>query len=124
MDLYLPPMYRLVFLGFLAFFQCKVDQKADLILFNGVIYTANESNQVVNSMAIKDGWILETGDQDHIMKFKSEQTQMMDLSGQFVMPGLIEGHGHFLKLGKNLILERNYRESTGNNSEYTPRRLD
>jgi predicted amidohydrolase YtcJ len=103
MDLYLPPMYRLVFLGFLAFFQCKVDQKADLILFNGVIYTANESNQVVNSMAIKDGWILETGDQDHIMKFKSEQTQMMDLSGQFVMPGLIEGHGHFLKLGKNLI---------------------
>ncbi len=96
-------MYRLIFLILLSFFQCKVDQKADLILYNGFIYTANEKDEVVDAIAVKDGWIIATGDSTEIVKLQTEHTQILDLNRQFVMPGLIEGHGHFLKLGKNLI---------------------
>lgn len=96
-------MYRIFLFLILSFFQCGNDQKADLILFNGIIYTANDHDEVVEALAIKDGSILATGSSDQIMKWKSDHTQLLDLQKQFVMPGLIEGHGHFLKLGKNLI---------------------
>jgi predicted amidohydrolase YtcJ len=96
-------MYRIFLFLLLSFFQCRIDEKADLILFNGNIYTANVKDEVVEAIAIKDGLIMAVGEADEIMRLKGEQTQLLDLQQQFVMPGLIEGHGHFLKLGKNLI---------------------
>ncbi len=80
-----------------------MEQKADLILINGVIYSANAKDEVAEALAIKDGLIVEIGNSVQILKLKGQHTRVLDLNGQFVMPGLIEGHGHFLKLGKNLI---------------------
>jgi predicted amidohydrolase YtcJ len=95
-------MYRFLIL-LLCFSGCKVEQKVDLILFNGSIYTANDKDEVVEAIAVRQGMIYDIGKSDQILKLKSNNTRIIDLEGQFVMPGLIEGHGHFLKLGKNLI---------------------
>lgn len=104
------------------FVQCKVEEKADSIFFNGKIYTANSKDAVVQALAVKNNRILGVGTDQEIFKFKSNVTQMNDLAGQFVMPGIIEGHGHFLSLGKsilnlNLLQTKNWKEITQKVSE-------
>ncbi|MBK9721041.1 MAG: amidohydrolase [Saprospiraceae bacterium] len=96
-------MNKIIFIGVLLLSQCKVEQKADSIFYNGEIYTADAQDAVYEAVAIKDGLILQTGKNEDVLKRKGNQTQLTNLEGQFVMPGLIEGHGHFLSMGSNLV---------------------
>ncbi|MBK6699918.1 MAG: amidohydrolase [Saprospiraceae bacterium] len=99
-------MYRAIkiyFLLVLIFSACKVKEKADLIVYNANIYTADTINQGIEAFAIKNGYFIATGTLDQISSLKGDSTQMLDMEGRFVMPGLIEGHGHFLGLGESLI---------------------
>lgn len=94
---------------------CKVEQKADLLVFNGKIYTADSLDKVVEAMAIKNGMIIATGNKASLAPWITQNTIQLDLQGDFVMPGLIEGHGHFLSLGKalyeiNLLNTRSWQE--------------
>lgn len=74
-----------------------------MILFNGNIYTVDSQLPVVQSVAIKNGLVLKAGTNDEIKKLSSSNTEMIDLKGNFLMPGFIEGHGHFSGLGKSLL---------------------
>ncbi|MGB5032957.1 MAG: amidohydrolase [Saprospiraceae bacterium] len=99
-------MYRAIkiyFLLVLIFSACKVKEKADLIVYNANIYTADTINQGIEAFAIKNGYFIAKGTLDQISSLKGDSTQMLDMEGRFVMPGLIEGHGHFLGLGESLI---------------------
>ncbi len=87
----------------LFFLQCKVEEKADSLFFNGKIYTANARDEVVEAIALKNDKIIAVGRTDELLKLKSSTTELHDLEGQFIMPGLIEGHGHFLGLGASLM---------------------
>lgn len=96
------------FLNFLIlicfFFSCQnVDKKADLIFFNGNIYTVDTQLPAAQSVAIKNGFILKTGTNEEIKNISNSDTKMIDLEGNFLMPGFIEGHGHFSGLGKSLL---------------------
>ncbi len=82
---------------------CDTQEVADLIITNGNIYTVDTINPRVESVAIKNGRIVFVGDNEESLKFKGENTQLIDAEGQFVMPGFIEGHGHFSGLGYSLI---------------------
>ena len=46
---------------------------------------------------------MQIGSTTDVQKMKGDQTKVIDLKGQFAMPGFIEGHGHFSGLGKSLI---------------------
>lgn len=74
----------------------------DLILYNGSIYTVDSSRTTVQAIAISKDRIYQLGDNDKILALKEEQTKLIDLHGQFAMPGFIEGHGHFSSLGRSL----------------------
>ncbi len=82
---------------------CSSSETADMILINGNIYTVDPANPRVEAIAIKGDRILKTGSTAEIERLKSEKTTVVDLKGQFVMPGFIEGHGHFSGLGSSLI---------------------
>ncbi|MCC6753152.1 MAG: amidohydrolase [Saprospiraceae bacterium] len=82
---------------------CKVSQKADVLLFNGEIYTADSSDAVVEAIAISGDAILATGTAETLRDHVGDDTELVDLNGAFAMPGLIEGHGHFLGLGNSLL---------------------
>jgi len=82
---------------------CSPSETADLILINGNIYTVDPTNPRVEAIAIQGDRILKTGSTTEIERLKSEKTKVIDLKGQFVMPGFIEGHGHFSGLGSSLI---------------------
>lgn len=53
-----------------------------------------------NTVVVKDGRILEVGSDDLVSKYESKET--VDLEGAFLMPGWIEGHGHFSGIGRSL----------------------
>lgn len=81
-----------------------LQQKADLILTNGVIYTVDADQPWAEAIAIRGDRILKVGNATDIIALADkEHTQVIDLDGRFVMPGFIEGHGHFSGLGQSLL---------------------
>lgn len=79
------------------------EEKADLVLFNGNIYTVDKSNPTAQAIAIKGDRILLVGSDEAAKALAHDKTEFIDLKGQFAMPGFIEGHGHFGGLGSSLI---------------------
>jgi predicted amidohydrolase YtcJ len=77
---------------------------ADLILFNGFIYPVTGAPIENGAIAIIDGKIIAVGSSEDILdRWGGDITDSIDCHGAFVMPGFIEGHGHFSSLGYNLM---------------------
>ena len=74
-----------------------------MILINGKIATMDKNNPEAEAIAFQDDRILLIGSTAEIEALKNETTKVIDLKGNFAMPGFIEGHGHFSGLGKSLI---------------------
>ncbi len=83
---------------------CSTPERAgpDTIYYNGVIYTMDSLQPLVAAIAIQNGKILALGNDREIQALAGTNTEQTNLKGQFVMPGFIEGHGHFLGLGHSL----------------------
>lgn len=80
--------------------------KADLVLKNGKIVTVDDSNPEVQALAAKDGNIIALGSDTDIEEYVGFNTNVIDLEGMTAIPGLIEGHGHFMGVGNaNLQLK-------------------
>jgi len=73
----------------------------DLIIFNAEVHTLDDQNTIVEAIAIKDGIIEQLGTTVDIQKLEAKES--IDAQNAFVMPGFIEGHGHFSSLGYSLI---------------------
>lgn len=73
---------------------CTTMKKADLIVFNGKIYTVDSSFSIASAMAVSDGKIVAIGSDNAILNsyFSSKK---IDLKGKFVYPGFIDPHSHF-----------------------------
>ncbi len=69
----------------------------DLILWNGKIHTMDGTNRVVTEVAIKDGRFAEVGHgaRDH----QGKGTQVINLQGRTVVPGIIDNHNHIVLMG-------------------------
>ena len=68
---------------------------ADLILHNGKVVTADSTFSVTEAVAMKDGRIVAVGrTNDVIARERGPKTQMIDLKGQTVLPGLTDAHAH------------------------------
>jgi predicted amidohydrolase YtcJ len=67
---------------------------ADTVLINGRIITVDRNFSVAEAVAIRDGRIIATGDTETILDLKDDSTEVIDLRGHAVIPGLDEGHGH------------------------------
>src|SRR6185369_3170095 len=92
--------YTLLILFGLSLFSCSEKKiTADLIIRGGKIYTANDSQPEVQAVAVKGDKIIFAGSEKEAEQFKNDQSQLIDLQGKAMTPGLIEGHGHLLGLG-------------------------
>ncbi len=79
------------------------EEVADLVLLNGKILTVDKANTEVEALAIKGVNILAIGERSEIEKYIGKETEVIDLDGKLAIPGLIEGHGHFMRLGETLM---------------------
>jgi predicted amidohydrolase YtcJ len=67
----------------------------DLVLYNGKISTVDESNSEVQGIAVRDGEIIATGGSGAMKALaKRGDTELVNLRGRRVLPGLIDGHIH------------------------------
>ncbi|SDR97878.1 hypothetical protein SAMN04515667_1128 [Formosa sp. Hel1_31_208] len=90
-------------LTLLIFTSCTNPKKdvATMIIHGGTIYTVDSTRTSVEAVATKNNMILFAGSLEEAEAYKNEQTQLIDLKGRTMTPGLIEGHGHFMGLGYN-----------------------
>ena len=72
---------------------------ADLVLRNGHIVTVDDTNPEAQALAAKDGRIVALGSDADIEEYIGSDTEVIDLEGMTAIPGLIEGHGHFMGVG-------------------------
>ena len=75
---------------------------ADLLIVNGTIETMSDTVVDVTVIAVKDEKIIALGNESLIEEWQGEETKIIDAKGSYVMPGFIEGHGHFSGLGNSL----------------------
>jgi len=75
---------------------------ADLILINGKIVTVDEEFSTKEAIAVKDGKVLATGPTNEIKKLKGDATEVIDLEGKTVLPGLYDSHLHMIFTGASL----------------------
>jgi predicted amidohydrolase YtcJ len=89
--------------GFLALTACQLKEQTitDSVFHNGYIFTADSGFSVVEAMAIDDGIIVATGNNNDILAAYSG-TQQIDLKGKIIYPGFIDAHCHFLGYGLTL----------------------
>ena len=65
--------------------------KADKIIKNAKIFTADKSRPQATALAVKDGKFVYVGDEVGLSAYEGEVT---DLGGKFIMPGIIDSHVH------------------------------
>src|SRR3954454_1332221 len=76
-------------------------QPADLVLRGGRVITVDKDWRVAQAVAIRDGRFLAVGDDPAIAPHIGPNTQVIELAGRTVVPGLIDSHLHQLFAGLN-----------------------
>jgi hypothetical protein len=77
---------------------------ADLLVKNAHIITMEPGHRVASSMAVRDGRILALGSDSELAGCATARTQVVDLHGKTVLPGLIDIHTHALQWAKNIVM--------------------
>lgn len=74
----------------------------DIIYVNGVIVTMDDERMndnpgsIVQAMAVRDERIIAMGSDAEIQRLKGPKTEVVDLAGHQVLPGLIDSHKHIM----------------------------
>jgi hypothetical protein len=93
--------YFLLIISAVLVTACKNEakkQQADKLLFNATFYTVSDSLPTAEAVVVSGDKIVALGRKDELLaqyKVKDE----VDLGGNFVYPGFIDGHAHFYGLG-------------------------
>lgn len=93
---------------------CATKEQAELVI-HGTIYTADDEQPVVESVAVANGKILFAGSSKSAEAYIGTETRVINLGESVMTPGFIEGHGHIMGVGYgemelNLSDVRNYEE--------------
>jgi predicted amidohydrolase YtcJ len=72
---------------------------ADFVIHNGKIITMNEKETIAEAIAIKFERIIFVGTNADVKVFIGDDTEVLDLKGHTVVPGLIDSHAHFMDVG-------------------------
>jgi len=75
---------------------------ADLILHNGNILTVDSQDRIAQAVAISKGTIQKVGSDLAVSSFNGPTTQVINLKGRTVTPGIIDAHNHMMYFGEQL----------------------
>ena len=81
------------------------EMQADLILMNGRIATQDERCSFAQAVAIQNGRFASVGSNEQIMAIRGPNTEVIDLGGRTVIPGLNDSHMHPIRGGLNYNME-------------------
>src|SRR3989338_2670033 len=69
----------------------------DIILHNALVRTMDASLPIAEAVAVSGNRILAVGSNNDILALQVPGTQVFDLGGRTVVPGMIDDHGHRLQ---------------------------
>jgi predicted amidohydrolase YtcJ len=69
---------------------------ADILLVHGHVYTGNPRARWAAAVAVEDARIAAVGTDAAILKRRKAHTEVVDLHGQTVIPGIVDSHMHLL----------------------------
>lgn len=75
---------------------------ADIILRGGIVHTVSEAFTNAEAVAIRDGRFLAVGSDDAVREHAGPDTEIVDLAGKAVVPGLIDSHLHQIYVAINI----------------------
>lgn len=67
---------------------------ATTIFTNGNIYTVNKNKPWIEAVVVDSGKIKYIGSTKEALTYKTKNSKIVDLKGQFMMPGIIDSHTH------------------------------
>lgn len=85
-------------------FGARADELADLVLMGGKVATVDPQKPTAQAVACRGDKIIAVGSDDELKALIGPNTKVIKLNGKFVMPGFIEGHGHFTGLGQSMMM--------------------
>ena len=99
-----------VLVSAMAFASMEAMAAPDLLFINGKVFTAVPGQALVQAVAVENGKILQVGSDAEIKALAGASTEVIDLGGKVLMPGMIDGHSHPIMaaldgLGSNLLDE-------------------
>ena len=91
------PIPRVLALLSLVLAGTALAQRADTVLLDGKIVTADERGSIHQALALRDGRIVALGKSAAIKRLAGKDTRVVDLAGRTVIPGLIDSHIHAIR---------------------------
>jgi predicted amidohydrolase YtcJ len=83
---------------------CTKQEKADLAIINGKIFTNDKEKPLTEAVAMKGERIIAVGTTEEISKIiDKDSTEVIDAGGKLVMPGFNDAHVHFGALDPDYI---------------------
>ena len=89
---------------------------ADILLVNGKIITLDDASSVHEALAIESGRIAATGSNEAMRKLAGPATEIIDLGGRTLIPGLIDSHVHAIRAGFRYATEVHWDGATDINA--------
>jgi predicted amidohydrolase YtcJ len=83
-------------------------QPADMVLLNGKIVTLDANSTIAQALAIEGDKIVAVGSGEAIKKLAGPKTQVVDLGGRMVIPGLIDSHIHAIRTALTFGIETDW----------------
>jgi predicted amidohydrolase YtcJ len=74
-------------------------EPADLVLTNGRIATVDPGAPFAEALAVRGDKVEAVGTTRFMRAYIGQNTQVIDLAGQFALPGFVESHAHFTGVG-------------------------
>ena len=74
----------------------------NLILFNGQVFTMDDTKTIHSAICIQNKKILAVGTDERVLQEKNKDTLLIDLKGRLVFPGFHDSHMHLLGYGMAL----------------------
>ncbi|MET9777857.1 amidohydrolase [Streptomyces sp. NPDC006367] len=67
---------------------------ADTVLTGARVRTLDPGRATASAVAVKDGYITAVGDESDVRDWRGADTEIVDLAGATLTPGLVDGHSH------------------------------
>lgn len=83
----------------------NTDKNGSATMYYGgdIITMEGDSAQYAEALVVKDGKIVFVGSKDEAMQAAGDNHSMVDLKGQTLLPGFIDGHAHFFGFGAQAV---------------------
>jgi len=94
--------FGLIVLAGILTMSCTSKKQADLVIIGGKVATVDADFSITEAVVVRNDRIVFVGTNEDAKGYIGSKTNVIELNGELVLPGLIDSHGHLTGYGKSL----------------------